>query len=158
RPLRRIVARHTVGLVDPLTDADVAPGERVDDGLPQTLEDAIRAYGLKHFKIKLAGDVAQDAQRLRRLADLVVRLAPADFAFTLDANENFKEVEAFRELWQGLSADASLRPFLARLIFVEQPLHRDVALSADVGRALARWPDRPPMIIDESDGDLESLP
>ncbi|MFT5369395.1 MAG: hypothetical protein ACI8V2_004370, partial [Candidatus Latescibacterota bacterium] len=40
--------------------------------------------------------------------------------------------------------------------FVEQPFHRDVALSAEVKDVLLSWTDRPPMIIDESDGSLES--
>ena len=35
---------------------------------------------------------------------------------------------------------------------VEQPVHRDRALSDDAGAALRAWPDRPPLIIDESDG------
>src|SRR5205085_1394005 len=48
RPLRAIIARHTIGLTDPLTDADIAPADRLDDGLPQSLEACIRAYGLTH--------------------------------------------------------------------------------------------------------------
>ena len=156
-PLTRVIARHTVGLVDPLTNDDIPPADRVNDGLPQSLEDAIRVYGLKHFKIKLGGDVAADAQRLRRLADLITRLASSDFAFTLDANENFKEVEPFKQLWLSLAADPSLKNFLSRLIFIEQPLHRDVALTPAVKSALTAWPDHPPLIIDESDAELSSL-
>src|SRR5947209_8187785 len=34
-PLRSVVARHTVGLTDPLTDADIPAAEKLDDGLPQ---------------------------------------------------------------------------------------------------------------------------
>src|SRR5262245_23668058 len=37
-PLAEVVVRHTVGLADPLTEADIAPGERLDDGLPQSLD------------------------------------------------------------------------------------------------------------------------
>src|SRR5438067_697621 len=55
-PLRSIAVRHTVGLTDPLTDAEVPPDERVDDGLPQSLEACVRYYGLSYFKIKLWGD------------------------------------------------------------------------------------------------------
>ena len=54
-PLGACDVRHTVGLGDPLTAADVTPEERVDDGLPQDLESSIRAYGLRYFKIKLTG-------------------------------------------------------------------------------------------------------
>src|SRR5262249_21587628 len=45
RPLRHIAVRHTVGLLDPITGADQKPGERVDDGLPETLEEVVRRYG-----------------------------------------------------------------------------------------------------------------
>ena len=51
-----------------------------------------------------------------------------------------------------------MREFLKHLLFVEQPLHRDAALQANVGELFARWPNRPPTIIDESDGTLASLP
>jgi len=60
--------------------------------------------------------------------------------------------------WEGLNADPALRSFLQRLIFVEQPFHRDIALSPEVGAALLAWRERPPIIIDESDGELSSAP
>ncbi|MGN6698488.1 MAG: hypothetical protein ACTHMR_10035 [Thermomicrobiales bacterium] len=156
-PLSRIIARHTVGLTDPLTDDDIPPDERLHDGLPQSLVAAIQAYGLTHFKIKLCGDAAADAARLRRLAALLEATAP-DYAFTLDGNEQYLALEPFQELWRALAADAALAPFLRHLIFVEQPLRRDVALSPAVGRALPAWRDAPPIIIDESDAELGSLP
>jgi hypothetical protein len=158
RPLRSIVARHTVGLIDPLVDADIPPADRVTDGLPQSLESCIRAYDLTHFKIKLSGDVGQDRDRLARLADLLDRNVPGRaYAFTLDGNENFHELEPFRSLWGSLATDLSLAPFLSRLIFVEQPLHRDVALLPATTAALNTWSDRPPLIIDESDATIDSV-
>jgi len=47
RPARDIAARHTVGLVDPISAADVT--ERVNDGLPETLEDVVARYGPRWF-------------------------------------------------------------------------------------------------------------
>lgn len=157
QPLRSVVVRHTVGMLDPLTEGDIAANERLHDGLPQSLEACIAAYGLRHFKIKIGGQLEQDRARLLRLAELLHRLAPADFAFSLDGNELFREPGAFREYWSRLQEASELRTFFNHLLFVEQPLHRDVALSssADFGRD---WPDRPPIIIDESDGELQSLP
>src|SRR4051794_17792582 len=152
-PARETAVRHTVGLTDPLTDADIAPGERVDDGLPQSLEACVRSYGLRYFKIKLAGDVAQDADRVRRVAAVLGR-AVGDYRYTLDGNENFTEVGALRQFWARLTADPALADFLSRLIFVEQPLHRDVAMSDATAAELAAWADRPPTIIDESDGEV----
>jgi hypothetical protein len=67
-PRRRIAVRHTVGLADYLEDDEVPAAERVEDGLPQSLEACIRGYGLTHFKVKLFGDAPRDVARLRRLA------------------------------------------------------------------------------------------
>jgi hypothetical protein len=163
RPLRRIAARHTVGLIDPLTDSSaVSPptaGESVelsDDGLPVSLEACIRVYGLTHFKIKLGGDAAHDLARLRDVAAVIQRNC-RDYAFTLDGNEQYQTAEAFRDAWHAVTSTPSLQTFLRHLIFVEQPLHRDVALSEATGEALLRWADRPAIIIDESDADLDSL-
>jgi hypothetical protein len=153
-PLRQIMARHTVGLTDPLTDADIADADRVDDGLPQSLEACIRTYGLTYFKIKLWGDMARDSQRVRQIAQIITKNAGSAFAYTLDGNENFKAVAPFREFWTSLRADPGLETFLRGLIFVEQPLHRSAALSDEAMREFAAWTDRPPTIIDESDATL----
>jgi len=154
-PLESVIARHTVGLSDPLTAADIPPGERVDDGQPQALEDCIREYGLTHFKIKLSGHLDHDRERLHQLADLLERHSPG-CAFTLDGNENYQAVAPFRELWEQYLADPVIARFLRGLIFVEQPLHRDVALSDETAADLVAWHARPPIIIDESEGDLHA--
>ncbi|MDB5292694.1 MAG: hypothetical protein JWL69_3935 [Phycisphaerales bacterium] len=153
-PLREITVRHTVGLTDPLTDAEISEPDRITDGLPQSLEACIRAYRLTHFKIKLWGDVAKDADRVRQVADVITRNAGAYFAFTLDGNENFKAVEPFRAFWESLTSQPALAEFLKGLLFVEQPLHRSVALEEEAMREFAAWTQRPPTIIDESDGTL----
>ncbi|MBM3875831.1 MAG: hypothetical protein FJ386_03815 [Verrucomicrobia bacterium] len=158
KPLEHITARHTVGLSDPLAEADIAPADRVSDGLPQSLALCIRHYGLRHFKIKVNGDLERDLDRMHRVAGIIRDHAPADFAFTLDGNEQFKSLADFRRFWEALRASEALRPFLERLLFVEQPLHRDVALDPAAVGPLRDWPDAPPMIIDESDATLESLP
>ena len=153
QPLERIVVRHTVGLVDPLTDDEISEHERVRDGLPESLDACLREDGITHLKIKLAGDLEQDRARLRRIAEV----AGASCAFTLDGNENCTTIESFRELWGNLRADPVLARFFERLIFVEQPVHRDAALAPDTAKALGEWRDRPPIIIDESDGEVGTL-
>ncbi len=157
KPLTTIIARHTVGLADPLTETDITAEERLDDGLPQSLEACIKAYGLRHFKIKICGDMQRDQDRLQRIAELLERTAPADFAFSLDGNEQFHEPAAFREYWNAFQS-SGLRAFFDHLLFVEQPLHREVALNGTVADFSRDWPNRPPIIIDESDGELDSLP
>ena len=154
-PGSRIAARHTVGLTDPLTDEEISPDERLSDGLPQSLEANIDAYGLTHLKIKLMGDVEKDLARLERIADLVAGHVTTDYGFTLDGNEQYTEVAPFRSVWEAIQTDAQLAPFLKHLLFVEQPFRRDVALSPTVTDALLAWRDRPTLIIDESGSRLE---
>lgn len=52
----------------------------------------------------------------------------------------------------------SIHPFLRRLIFVAQPLPHGVALDDVTRAAFAAWPTRPPIVVDESDGAIGSLP
>ena len=156
QPLAEVIARHTVGLTDALNRADIPAEERVHDGLPQALEDCVRTYGLTHFKVKLCGDIERDRERLHRLASLLERESPG-CKFTLDGNENYRAVAPFRALWEQFLADPIIARFLAGLIFVEQPLHRDVALSAETAAGLRAWAERPAIIIDESEGELRAL-
>jgi hypothetical protein len=154
-PLERIAVRHTVGLADPLTSADSLG---LQDGLPDTLEDSIRAYGLSFFKIKVCGDLALDLPRLREIAAVLASTCPTGYRTTLDGNEQFTDLATFRAFEQELRAEPTLRQLFESLIFIEQPLHRDHALRDDVAAALAAWQDGPGLIIDESDADLSDLP
>ena len=153
-----IIARHTIGLGDPLKDTDIPSGERCDDGLPQALDEVIDHYGLTHFKVKLSGDIETDPARLRAIAALLEEKVP-DYRFTLDGNEQYPTIGAFREHWQQFLEDPALAAFLgeAHLLFVEQPIHRDHALDQAVAEDISSWEQCPPLIIDESDGEINSL-
>ena len=159
--------RHTIGLGDALLPDDIPPSERVDDGLPQDLESSIRRYGLRYFKLKLFADPERDLARLHELAHLFSREvcrpgAPTgrggDYFISVDGNENFKDFDAFREFWEMAASAPALRELWRRIIVVEQPVHRDRALSGDTGKALLGWQERPRLIIDESDGAVGDLP
>ncbi len=157
-PLDTVIARHTIGLADPLTTAEISPDELLHDGLPQGLDDCIQTYGLSHFKIKVNGERERDFDRLSRVASVLKQHAPADYAFALDGNEQFLSAADFCAYWQALSNRRELRELFQRLRFVEQPLHRDVALRPEVGGIFQAWTERPPIIIDESDATFTSLP
>jgi hypothetical protein len=159
QPAATLIARHTVGLGDALEDGDITPEERVVDGLPQALDACVRFYGLRHFKIKINGEAERDRDRLTRMAEIFAReCAGRDWAFSLDGNESFREVGAFADYARGLMAAPTLAALWPRLWFIEQPWHRDVALSPAIGELARAWPERPPIIIDESDGELSSMP
>lgn len=149
--------RHTIGLADPLFDDEISVEERLNDGLPQSLEEGIRRYGLRCFKLKWRGDHGVDLERLRRFAAVLDRCGVAEFLWTLDGNEQFASVEAFKEVWDAASRDPKLRHVMARLVAVEQPLPRAIALNDETGEALRSWKEAPPWIIDESDGEPECL-
>jgi hypothetical protein len=157
QPLPAITIRHTVGLSDPLTSAEIMPDERLDDGLPQSLEESIRRYGLTHFKVKVLAQPERDIDRLRSILQVLLA-CDVDFRLTLDGNEQFGSVGSFAAFWQRLLADRLLAPLVQRLLFVEQPWPRHLALEAAFGAELRAWIDRPAIIIDESDGAIDSLP
>ena len=54
RPRQSIAARHTVGLADPITQAE----KSVADGLPESLEEVVQSYRPRWFKLKVGGDAA----------------------------------------------------------------------------------------------------
>ncbi len=126
---------------------------------PHSLVANIREYGLQYFKIKLSGDTEYDAERMVQLSTILRSEVGAATRFTLDGNEQYEDIDAFRDCWNQIRSNESVREMIDRfLIYVEQPLHRDHALDPSVKVSLQNWPEAPPIIIDESDADLDSLP
>ncbi len=145
---RTIAVRHTVGLSDPLTDAEVTddPG----DGLPVSVESAIRAHGVTRFKLKTVGDVEADVARISGLLELCERMR-VDPRFTIDGNESMRTAEHLTGWMRGLFASPVADALRTRLDAVEQPMYRDVALGEEAAAALAEVGALAPVIIDESD-------
>ena len=148
-----IDVRHTVGLVDPLTDADRPVSERVNDGLPETLEEVVSHYRGRYYKLKVGGDIKADLDRLGRIA-AVLDAGAGDYRATLDGNEQYDDVEGIVELWRKVEETPALARLVKSTLFIEQPIKRAVALSRSV-EPLARLR---PVIIDELDGELSSFP
>ena len=146
-PAARVAVRHTVGLADALT-GDPA---QAADGLPESLEQAIARYGLRWFKLKLSGDVAFDADRLRAIAAVLAPLG--GYRVTLDGNEQYGDVEPLLELIRRLRGDAAGARLVAAVAYLEQPLARARTFERDVAR-LARVV---PRLIDEADAGLDSF-
>src|SRR5688572_18532887 len=118
-PATRIAARHTVGLLDPLTAAEVR--NPVGDGLPETLEQVVEAYGQRWFKLKVGGDVKADVERLTAIAAVLDGMA-APYQATLDGNEQYEGIEQVVELWKAVKAAPGLRNLAASIAFIEQPI------------------------------------
>lgn len=156
RPLERVHVRHTIGLGDELRASEISEEERVNDGLPQALDESIRAYGLSFFKIKICGKEETDLPRLREVTRILMENCLRGFKTTLDGNEQFYDLASFRDYYAMLRAEKALEPLFDQLLLIEQPLHRAKALGDEMA-ALREWKDMPGMIIDESDGSLEEL-
>ena len=157
-PVMKVHVRHTIGLADPLSAADVPDAERVNDGLPYSLDENIRAYGLTYFKIKVCGKLEADIARLRAIAAVLDECCTESYRCTLDGNEQFTDMAAFQDFYRALASDSALKRLFASIILIEQPIYRAHALDEVVGEGLRTWSDGLPMIIDESDGSLNDLP
>jgi hypothetical protein len=155
RPLSRTRTRHTVGLSDSLVGGESA-GTPADD-LPATLEACVREYGLRRFKLKVSGNHQFDLDRLGRIREVLDRETQGDYRITLDGNEQYADISALRGFWDNVIADSSMAELSRRIDYVEQPLPRELALSADTSAGLAEWPERPRLIIDESDDSLDAV-
>jgi hypothetical protein len=153
KPGASIDMRHTVGLVDPLTAADRPAAERVNDGLPETLEEVVSYYKGRYYKLKVGGNVAADLERLTKIASVLDEGA-GDYRCTFDGNEQYDDVDGIVELWRKVEETSALQRMVKSTLFIEQPIKRTSALSRSVS-ALAKYR---PVIIDESDGELSTFP
>jgi hypothetical protein len=145
RPAVSISARHTIGLVDPITEGDIV--HAVDDDLPQSLEAVIAHYGNQWFKIKLSGAIDADIDRLTRIAAVLDRVP--DYQVTVDGNEQFGAAEQLGALLARIEATPRLARLRAAIAFVEQPFSREITMETPLGGLAAQLP----FLIDESDDD-----
>ena len=82
-----------------------------------------------------------------------------EWLVTLDGNENFHDFEAFREFWEAGARRAGAARICGRTCWSSNSRSTATsALSDESGAALRAWPDRPPLIIDESDGAVGDVP
>jgi hypothetical protein len=153
-PLPRIDVRHTVGRLDPLRAADIAPKERLADGMPQALDEVLGRHGVRWLKIKIGGGNDADCARLCAIGELL-----DDFGckaqVTLDGNEQFADFAGLRALWIATGNDPDGRSLLRRVRWVEQPLPRgcQVQFSGDSQRG--PWTCCP-LLLDEGDTHLHA--
>lgn len=139
KPLPRVAIRHTVGL------DDTVEGE---GGVADARENA----GANYFKLKLSGDPAADATRLARIGKELDTLG-RDYKVTLDANEQYADLAALRALIDQLDREPTLRSISSRLLYIEQPLPRDITQQSPLGSLAARG-----FIVDEADDSYDAFP
>ncbi|MDB5615982.1 hypothetical protein [Tardiphaga sp.] len=139
QPLARVALRHTVGL------DDLIEGK---GGVADSEENS----GARYFKLKMNGDPEADAARLTRIGQALTAL-PYDYQVTLDANEQYADLNALGALVERLDHDAALKPIASKLLYIEQPMPRDTTRSSPLGRLSSRN-----FIIDEADDSWDAFP
>ena len=147
---------HSVGANDPIDRSDLRV--RIDDGLPNTLEEWIASDGLVRFKIKLnGGNLEADFDRVVRVDRIVARALAArrvsDWRYCLDFNEGCPNVGyllEFLERLRGATPDG-----FNRILYIEQPTSRD--LTRDRDNVMHEAAKLCPIVADEALTDLESL-
>ncbi|WBL80829.1 hypothetical protein I3J27_10555 [Bradyrhizobium xenonodulans] len=136
----RIAIRHTVGLDDKVEG---------EGGVADPKENA----GARYFKLKLGGDPDADAARLIRIGKELGAL-PYDYKVTLDGNEQYSDLTALGALVDRLEHDDALKSIFRKLIYIEQPMPRDVTRQSPLGETLRRRH----FIIDEADDSYDAWP
>lgn len=155
-PKARMPIFHNVGLGDP-----VLPAERktpLNDGLPELLEEWIRADGITHVKIKMrGGDEAWDLERILAV-DRVASAAKKDqpnpvLHYSLDFNEQARDAAYVVEFLRKLKEQNPLA--FDRVQYLEQPTSR--YLEEDRGNRMHEAAKLRPVVIDEALTDVETL-
>ena len=137
--LERVAIRHTVGLDDRIEG---------EGGVADLRENS----GARFFKLKLCGDPDADAARLIRIGRELLTLAH-DYRVTLDANEQYADLDALGVLTARLDRGSALKPIASKLLYIEQPMPRDVTRQSPLGALGAR-----DFIIDEADDSYDAFP
>lgn len=156
QPKPRMPLYHLVGAVDPIDASDITT--RLNDGLPETLPEWIRANGLTHMKIKLNGsDLAWDVARVVRVDKVATETQRTrgvkDWVYSLDFNERCPNVGYLLDC---LGQIRSQTPDgFARIQYVEQPTARD--LKANPANVMHEAAKIKPVVIDESLTDYDTL-
>jgi L-alanine-DL-glutamate epimerase-like enolase superfamily enzyme len=144
---------HLVGALDALTDADVKT--RLNDGMPETLQEWVRADGVDHIKLKLDGaNLDWDVDRVVSVNRVLSELPQKnDWRYSLDFNERCQDAEYVLDCFAQVKA-AEPQAF-SRIQYVEQPTNRN--LEAPGTPDMHQAAKIKPVVIDESLVDYASL-
>jgi L-alanine-DL-glutamate epimerase-like enolase superfamily enzyme len=156
QPQRTMPVFHSVGASDPLDAGDVRT--RIDDGLPNTLEEWIPRDGLIRFKIKLnGGNLDADVERIIRIDRIVTRVQSArgvkDWKYLLDFNEGCPNVAYLLDCLRRVREATPIG--FERILYIEQPTGRD--LKKDRANVMHEAARLRPVVVDEALTDLEML-
>jgi hypothetical protein len=139
KPLERVAIRHTVGLDDSVEG---------EGGVADAKENS----GARYFKLKLNGDPEADAARLIRIGQALATLG-RDYRVSLDANEQYADLAGLGALIDRFARDSALAPIATKLLYIEQPMPRDITRASPLGKLAGR-----DFIVDEADDSWDAFP
>lgn len=148
QPRQQLTLRHTVGLADPLSAADLEVP--INDSFPETLEQYLRNDGVRFLKIKVSGDSDADLQRLTDIWQVAAAIGDP-ISTTLDGNEQYASTAEFASLMEAIRAQPDLQDFYNSILFIEQPVERTACLGGPLDPAALEVIGKP-LLIDEADG------
>lgn len=157
RPPDRVVVRHTVGGVDVLRASEVAAELRGRDDHPVALEEDIRRYGLRAFKLKVGGDPAADFHRLIKISHVLAEHVPITPLITLDGNEQYEDLAQLARLIDRLASDPDGRRLVEGLAYIEQPLPRARTFDPTTADDVHALGQTAPLLIDEADDSIDAF-
>ena len=138
RRRERVAIRHTVGLDDKVEG---------EGGIADARENS----GARYFKLKLAGNPESDAARLARIGRELAKL-PHAYQVTLDANEQYADLSDLHRLVDRLGRDDALAPIASRLLYIEQPMPREVTRASPLNAMAVS-----DFIVDEADDSYDAF-
>ncbi len=155
-PKERMPLYHLIGALDPLTQDDVTDDPK--DGLPVTLDEWIKADGLTHLKIKLAGDNFEwDVERVARIEAAAVEAQAeqgcTEWFYSLDFNEKCESANYVLDFLRKIQADTP--DAYDRIQYIEQPTSRDLKAHPEI--KLHEVSKLKPVVVDEALVNYESL-
>ena len=155
-PKERMPLYHLIGALDPLTRDDVTDDPK--DGLPVTLDEWIKADGLTHLKIKLAGDNFEwDVERVARIEAAAVEAQAeqgcTEWFYSLDFNEKCESANYVLDFLRKIQADTP--DAYDRIQYIEQPTSRDLKAHPEI--KLHEVSKLKPVVVDEALVNYESL-
>lgn len=157
-PVNSVMIRHTVGLKDPIWTSDVSPADRIDDGLPQALQEDIQRWGVRMFKIKIGAGIEEDRERLLNIATLFKSCFEKTPRFSLDGNEQYPCLDDVICLLQQVEMLPGGSEFLRGLMFLEQPCPREHGLEGEDREPLQALAQYCPVVLDEGDFGIDAWP
>jgi L-alanine-DL-glutamate epimerase-like enolase superfamily enzyme len=147
---------HNVGLGDPVLASERK--KALNDGLPELLNEWIRADGITHIKIKMRGnDEAWDLNRILNVDRVASEVKKAEkdpvLRYSLDFNEQARDAEYVVSFLSKLKERNALA--FERVQYLEQPTSR--YLEEDRANRMHEAAKLRPVVIDEALTDIETL-